>query len=34
MKWVHSQVENSDSVDLSELRRKFSNVIASFRVSE
>ncbi|KAK7357399.1 hypothetical protein VNO80_16684 [Phaseolus coccineus] len=31
---LQCEVENSDSVDLSELRRKFSNVIASFRFSE
>lgn len=34
VKCVHSQVVNSDTVDLSELRRKFSNVVPSFRVSE
>ncbi|KAJ1402543.1 Myc-type, basic helix-loop-helix [Sesbania bispinosa] len=31
---IHCEVNNSDSVDLSELRRKFSNVIPSFRCSD
>ncbi|KOM36032.1 hypothetical protein LR48_Vigan02g218200 [Vigna angularis] len=31
---LQCEVVNSDTVDLSELRRKFSNVVPSFRVSE